>query len=145
MGRSTVPDRSELAGSGLILSAIGRSVMVLDTIIVFLVSLLVGALGIYVGVSLATNEAIGFGGAILTALFGAVAWGLVSFFLGWLPLVGALLALIAWIGVINLRHSGGWGTAALIGLVAWIVAGVVLYALATAGLVSAGAVGIPGV
>lgn len=119
--------------------------MVLDTIIVFLVSLLIGGLGIYVGVSLATNEAIGFGSAILTALFGAIAWGAVSFFVGWLPLVGALLALIAWIGVINVRHSGGWGTAAVIGLIAWIVAGVVLYALATAGLVSAGAVGIPGV
>ncbi|ADJ14960.1 hypothetical protein [Halalkalicoccus jeotgali] len=119
--------------------------MVLDTVIVFLISLLVGSLGIYVGVSLATNEAIGFGGATLTALAGALAWGLVSFFLGWLPLVGALLALLAWVGVINLRHSGGWGTAALIGVVAWLVAGAVLYALAIGGLVSASAVGIPGV
>ncbi|MCL7417207.1 MAG: hypothetical protein M8354_05140 [Halalkalicoccus sp.] len=119
--------------------------MLLDTVIVFLISLLVGSLGIYVGVSLATNEAIGFGGAALTALLGALVWGVVSFFLGWLPLVGALLALLAWIGVINLRHSGGWGTAALIGLVAWLVAGAVLYALAAAGLVAASAVGIPGV
>jgi hypothetical protein len=126
-------------------SAVEKVDMVLDTIIVFLVSLFVGGLGIYVGVSLATDEAIGFGGAVLTALFGAIAWGLVSFFLGWLPLVGALLALIAWIGVINLRHSGGWGTAAVIGLVAWIVAAAVLYALAVAGFVSAGAVGIPGI
>ncbi|MEM4780460.1 MAG: hypothetical protein QXG03_02695 [Halalkalicoccus sp.] len=118
--------------------------MVLDTIIVFLVSLLVGTLGIYVGVSLATNEAIGFGGAAITALLGALAWGLVSFFLGWLPLVGALLALVAWIGVINLRHSGGWGTAALIGVVAWLVASAALYALAVIGFVSASAVGIPG-
>lgn len=119
--------------------------MVLDTIIVFVVSLLVGSLGIYVGVSLATNEAIGFGGAALTALLGALAWGVVSFFVGWLPLVGALLTLVAWIGAINLRHSGGWGTAALIGFVAWAVASGVLYALAMAGLVSASAVGIPGV
>ena len=73
--------------------------MVLNTIIVFLVSLLIGTLGIYIGVSLATKEAIGFGGAALTALLGALAWGIVSFFLGWLPLVGALLALLAWIGV----------------------------------------------
>lgn len=119
--------------------------MVLDSVIVFIVSLLVGSLGIYVGVSLATNEAIGFGGAALTALLGAIAWGVVSFFLGWLPLVGALLALLAWIGVINLRHSGGWASAAVIGLVAWLVAAGVLYALATAGFVSASAVGIPGV
>lgn len=81
--------------------------MVFNTIIVFLVSLLIGTIGIYVGVSLATNEAIGFAGAAITALFGSLAWGLVSFFLGWLPLVGALLALVAWVGVINLRHSGG--------------------------------------
>ncbi|WP_122090140.1 hypothetical protein [Halalkalicoccus subterraneus] len=119
--------------------------MVLDTIIVFLVSLIVGTLGIYVGVSLATNEAIGFGGAALTALLGALAWGLVSFFVGWLPLVGALLALVAWVGVINLRHAGGWATAALIGVVAWLVASAALYALTLAGLVSASAVGIPGV
>lgn len=119
--------------------------MVLDTLIVFVVSLLVGSLGIYVGVSLATEEAIGFGGAALTALLGSLVWGIVSFFVGWIPLVGALLTLLAWIGVINLRHSGGWGTAAVIGLVAWAVAVAVLYALATAGVVSASAVGIPGV
>ncbi|MDL5361016.1 hypothetical protein [Halalkalicoccus sp. NIPERK01] len=118
--------------------------MVLDTVIVFLISLLVGSLGIYVGVSLATNEAIGFGGAALTALLGALAWGIVSLVLGGIPLVGALLALLAWIGVINVRHSGGWGTAALIGIVAWLVAGAVLYVLAGIGLVSASAVGIPG-
>lgn len=119
--------------------------MVLNTIIVFLVSLVVGTLGIYIGVSLATKEAIGFGGAAITALLGALAWGIVSFFFGWLPLVGALLALLAWIGVINLRHAGGWGTAALIGLVAWLVAAGALYALAVIGFVSASAVGIPGV
>lgn len=119
--------------------------MVLDTIIVFVVSLLVGSLGIYVGVSLATNEAIGFGGAAVTALLGALAWGIVSFFVGWIPLIGALLTLLAWIGVINFRHSGGWGTAVVIGLVAWLVAVAVLYALATAGIVAASAVGIPGV
>jgi hypothetical protein len=118
--------------------------MVLNTIIVFLVSLLVGTLGIYIGVSLATKEAIGFGGAAITALLGALAWGIVSFFFGWLPLVGALLALVAWIGVINLRHSGGWASAALIGLVAWAVAAASLYALAVVGFVSASAVGIPG-
>lgn len=118
--------------------------MVLDTILVFLVSLLVGTLGIYIGVSLATNEAIGFGGAAVTALLGSLAWGIVSFFFGWLPFVGALLALFAWIGVINLRHSGGWGMAILIGAVAWIVAAAVLYALATAGFVGASAVGVPG-
>ncbi|MFC6904426.1 hypothetical protein [Halalkalicoccus tibetensis] len=119
--------------------------MVLDTAIVFVVSLLVGTLGIYVGVSLATNEAIGFGGAAITALIGAVAWGVVSFFLGGIPLVGPLLALAAWIGVINVRHTGGWGAAALIGLVAWLVAAGALYALATAGFVSASAIGVPGV
>jgi cellulose synthase/poly-beta-1,6-N-acetylglucosamine synthase-like glycosyltransferase len=119
--------------------------MVLNTIIVFLVSLLIGTLGIYIGVSLATKEAIGFGGAALTALLGALAWGIVSFFLGWLPLVGALLALLAWIGVINIRHTGSWGTAILIGVVAWLVAGAALYALAVVGFVSASAVGIPGV
>lgn len=119
--------------------------MVLDTAVVFVVSLLVGTLGIYVGVSLATNEAIGFGGAAITALIGAATWGAVSFVVGGLPLVGPLLALIAWVGIINVRHTGGWGAAAVIGLVAWLVAAAALYALATAGFVSAAAIGVPGV
>lgn len=118
---------------------------VIDTAVVFLISLLVGTVGIYVGVMLVADRDIGIVDAAFTALLGAIAWGLVSYFLGGVPLVGPLLALLAWIGVINWRYPGGWGTAIGIGLVAWLVAAGVLYALSTAGLVSASALGVPGV
>ncbi len=116
----------------------------IDTAIIFLISLLVGAIGIYAGVHLLVDRDVGFGNAAITALIGAIAWAVVSFFVGWLPLVGGLLTLLAWIGVINLRYPGDWGTAIGIGLVAWLVAAAVLYALSTVGIVSPSALGVPG-
>ena len=117
---------------------------VIDTAVIFLISLVVGAAGIYVGVMLVADRDVGFLNAVITALLGAIAWGAVSYFLGWIPLLGALLTLVVWIGVINWRYPGGWGTAIGIGLVAWFVAGAILYGLSTIGLISASALGVPG-
>ena len=114
-----------------------------DAILVGVVSLLVGALAIYVGARLVIDRSAGLGRAVAVALVGALAWALVSFFLGWLPIVGPLLALVVWVGVINIAYPGGWGTAAAIGVVAWLVAAGVLYALASAGVVTYGALGVP--
>lgn len=118
---------------------------VLDTAVIFLISLLVGAAGIYAGVVLVADRDVSLLNAAFTALLGAIAWGLVSYFLGWIPLLGALLTLVVWIAVINWRYPGGWGTAIGIGLVAWLVAGAVLYGLSTVGIVSPSALGVPGV
>ncbi|MFB9808783.1 hypothetical protein ACFFQF_28300 [Haladaptatus pallidirubidus] len=107
--------------------------------------MLVGGFGIYIGARVATDRPSGYSHAIVTALFGAIAWGIISFFVGWIPILGALLALVAWVGVINWRYSGGWGTAILIGLVAWFAAAIVLYVLALLDIVAAGALGVPGV
>lgn len=112
-------------------------------VIGFIVSLLVGALGIYVGARVITGIE-DYGYAIITALIGAVVWWLVAFFLGWIPLLGTLLALIAWIWVINVRYPGGWGKAIGIGLVAWLSVWVVLVILSTLGLITPDALGIPG-
>lgn len=117
---------------------------IVDTVIIFLISLIVGAVGIYAGTHLVADQDVGFADAAVTALLGAIIWGVVSFFVGWIPLLGAILTLLAWIGVINLRYPGGWGTAAGIGFVAWIVASALLYALSIIGLVSASALGVPG-
>jgi hypothetical protein len=69
----------------------------------------------------------------------------VAFFLGWIPLLGPLLALFAYVTVINLRYPGGYGNAVAIALVAWLASLGVLYLLALAGLTAFDAVGVPGV
>ena len=117
-----------------------------SSIIIAVIGLLIGGFGIWAGVKLVLDSSAGFGYAVLTALIGAVAWAVFSFFFGWIPIVGPLLMLVIWVGVINWRYPGGWGTAAGIGLVAWIATYVVLYLLAVVfNLYTRQAIGIPGV
>ncbi|CAM2929254.1 MULTISPECIES: hypothetical protein [Halobacterium] len=116
----------------------------LDSLVVFVVSLLVGALGIYVGARVVTDRE-DYTYAIVTALLGAIIWAVVGFLLGWIPLLGPLLVLLAYVAVINSRYPGGWGSAVLIAFVAWLTVLVVLYALAFLGLSTFDAVGVPGV
>ncbi|WP_049894229.1 hypothetical protein [Salinarchaeum sp. Harcht-Bsk1] len=114
-----------------------------DSIVVFVVSLLIGAFGIYVGAGAVTDYS-SYTYAIVTALLGAIIWGVVGFLLGWIPLLGPLLVLLAYIWVIKARYPGGWGDAILIALIAWIAVVLVLYAVALLGIASYGAVGVPG-
>lgn len=116
----------------------------IDSVIVFVVSLLIGALGIYVGARLVVDHD-DYTYAIVTALIGAVVWVVVAFFLGWIPFLGPLFALIAYIAVINVRYPGGWVNAIVIALIAWVASVVVLYVLAVLGFATFEAVGIPGV
>ncbi|WP_226039557.1 hypothetical protein [Natrinema sp. DC36] len=112
--------------------------------IVFIVSLLIGALGIYAGARVIVGRG-DYDHAIITALIGAIVWAIVGFVVGWIPLVGPLLALIAYVAVINWRYPGDWTAAAMIGLVAWVTVLIVLYALAVLGVTGFEAVGVPGV
>lgn len=116
---------------------------ILDTVVVFIVSLLIGALGIYVGAKVVTDVD-DYRYAIITALIGAIVWAVVAFLLGWIPLLGPLAALIAYVAVINYRYPGGWLKAIGISLIAWIAALVVLYVLAVLGITAFDAVGVPG-
>lgn len=118
--------------------------MVLASAIVFVVSLLIGALGIYAGARVIVGAG-DYDHAIVTALIGAIVWAVVGFFVGWIPLLGPLLALLAYIAVINVRYPGDWTAAAMIGILAWVTVLVVLYALAAIGLTGFEAVGVPGV
>ncbi|OAQ51904.1 hypothetical protein HTG_14730 [Natrinema mahii] len=111
--------------------------------VVFVVSLLIGALGIYAGARVIVGRG-DYDHAIVTALIGAIVWAIVGFVVGWIPLLGPLLALIAYIGVINWRYPGDWTAAAMIGLVAWVTVLIVLYALAALGITGFAAVGVPG-
>ena len=113
------------------------------SIIVLLVNLLIGTIAIYAGARLVIDADTGVGRAAVTALLGALAWALVSFFVGWIPLLGPLLTLLAWIGVINWQYPGGWVSAVGIGLLAWLISVAVLVALSTVGLVGVDALGVP--
>lgn len=115
----------------------------IDSLIVFVVSLLIGALGIYIGARVITGTD-DYTYAIVTALIGAIVWGVVGFALGWIPFLGPLLVLIAYLAVINWRYPGGWLDAVGITLVAWVSVFVVLYVLALLGVASFEALGVPG-
>lgn len=115
-----------------------------DSIIITLVSLLIGAVAISLGARLVIDRDVGFSRAVLAAAVGALIWGLLSFFVGWIPILGLVLMLVVWVGVINWAYPGGWVTAAGIGFVAWIIALAILYVLALVGVVGFEALGIPG-
>ena len=115
----------------------------LDLLIGFVVSLLIGAFGIYVGARVIADRD-DYEYAILTALVGAVVWWLVAALVGWIPLLGPLLAFFAWLYVINARYPGGWGTAIGIALVAFVTVWVVLLVLNAVGFLAESALGVPG-
>lgn len=116
---------------------------VVESLIVFVVSLLIGAVGIYVGARVLTGHD-DYTYAIVTALIAAVLWAIIGFFFGWIPLLGPLLALLVYISVINWRYPGGWVNAVGISLVAWLTVLIVLYILAVLGVTSFEAAGVPG-
>ena len=116
-----------------------------DAVVVFVLSLLVGTVSILVGARLVVDSEATIANATFTALVGALIWAASSYFLGWLPLVGVFFMLVAWIGVLNWRYPGGWTTAVGIGFTAWLIAVAIVYGVAAAGLVAPEALGIPGV
>ncbi|HET7324256.1 MAG TPA: hypothetical protein VFJ06_07990 [Halococcus sp.] len=117
----------------------------ITSIVVFVVSIIIGSIGIYAGVRLVADSSIGFGSAVITALLGVIVYTIFGFF-QFIPILGPILLLILWIGVINLRYPGGWGTAFGIGFVAWIVSLIIMYLIVTfLGIGELSALGVPGV
>jgi hypothetical protein len=110
------------------------------SIVAFVIALLIGGFAIYVSARI-VSDVDDYGHAILTAFLGAVGWALTS----WIPLVGPLIALIVWVGVINWRYPGGWVKAAIIGFGAWLSALVILLLVNSVLGLGIGAFGIPGV
>ncbi|ELY84862.1 hypothetical protein [Natrialba taiwanensis] len=116
----------------------------IENLIVFVVSLLIGALGIFLGARFVVDTD-DYTYAFITALIGAVVWAVVGLFLGWIPLLGPLLVFVAYLAVINARYPGGWVDAIAITIVAWISVLVILYVLAVLGITGFEAAGVPGI
>lgn len=114
--------------------------MVVGTIVSFVVALLVGGLAIYISGRVVAGVD-DYSHAVVTALIGAIAWAVGSL----IPLIGALVALIAWIWVIKWRYPGGWKDAAIMGLVAWVAALVIIALLNLVLDLGISAFGVPGV
>ena len=115
-----------------------------DSVVVLLVSLLIGGLGIHVGASVVADSR-DYSHAVVTAAIGAVVWAVVGGFVGGIPLVGPVLTLLAYLFVIRVRYRTGWLSAAGVALVAWLAVLVVLYVLASVGVTTFEAVNVPGV
>lgn len=109
------------------------------SLVAFLVALLVGGLAIFISAKFVVGVD-NYSHAVVTGLLGAVAWALTS----WIPLLGPIVALIAWVWVIKWRYPGDWGTAAGIGLVAWLAALGILFVLNRVFGLGVGAFGVPG-
>lgn len=130
-----------IAASVVSLQAGGFDGSVVASIVVFLVSLLIGGFGIYVGAKVIVDVE-DYTYAIATALIGGLLWGVIEFFV---PLIGGILAFIAYLWIVNRRYPGGWIEAILITLVAWLAVVVVVFVLSLLipGMESLGAYGVP--
>lgn len=112
-----------------------------DRLVTFAASLLVGAGAIHAGAAaVGVAGGRGIAHAALTALVGALVWALLDA----IPLLGGLLALVAWVGVVRWRYDGGWLRSAVVGVAAWAAAVVALAALELIGIGSVSALGVPG-
>ncbi len=114
----------------------------IDSFIVFVVSLIIGAVGLHLGARLVVRES-DFVRAVMAALTGAIVWSLAYLLFGAVPLLGPFLALAAWIWVINAFYPGGWVDAATIAIFAWITVTAILYILAVVNITAFTALGVP--
>ena len=115
-------------------------VAIIGSLVAFVIALLIGGLAIYSSARFVIDVD-DYSRAVLTAFLGAIGWALTA----WIPLIGPLIALVVWVGVINWRYPGGWTKAAIIGLGAWISALVILFVVNSVLGIGIGAFGIPGV
>lgn len=116
---------------------------IVDSVVVFIVSLVIGGIGIYVGARVFTDVD-DYSYALVTALIGAIVWTLMGL-VAWIPFLGPLLAFLAYVLVLHVRYPGGVIEAIGIALVAIVASLAVLYVLAILNLTAFRAVGVPGV
>ena len=97
----------------------------LATVIVFVISLIISAIIIYV-VTKMFGEKEGFGTALLAAFIGAIIYAAAYYFLrpelGWLA---SLIGGISWLIALGVLYSIGWLKALGIAIIVWIIAAIV--------------------
>lgn len=121
-----------------------------STVVVFVVSMLVGGVGNYVGIRIVSDEHPTYVHAVVSSILSAAVWGGLSYLLtvydvGITPFAGALAALLVWVVVLYLRYSGGIVTAVPAALIAWAISVIVLYVIALYTAFPFEAIGIPAV
>ena len=103
----------------------------LATVIVFLISLVISAIIIYV-VTKIFGEKEGFGTALLAAFIGAIIYAATYYFLrselGWLA---SIIGGIAWLIALGVMYKIGWLKALVIAIIVWIIAAIVSFVLPT--------------
>lgn len=113
-----------------------------DSIVTFVVGLVVGTLGIHLGAIIILGQST-IQTAAFTAIGGAVVWFLASHFFGWVPLLGIVLTFIVWLGFVNGQYPGGLTDAAKIAGIAWVSSVMADYILKFIGIRKAHAIGVP--
>lgn len=92
-----------------------------------LVGVAVGVPAVYLGVPLSpADEPIPYREAVAVALLGVTLSGAAAALLGWLPIVGLLVAPAVWVGVVKRYCPVDWGVAAVVGGVSWAMPVVLL-------------------
>lgn len=109
-------------------------------LISFVIALLIGGLAIHISARVVVDVD-DYSHAVVTAIIGAVAWAVTS----WIPLLGPVIALVVWVGVIRWRYPGGWTKAAIIGVGAWLSALLILLVVNSVLGLGIDAFGVPGI
>lgn len=115
-----------------------------ETLVVFAASFLVGAVGVHVGARVFTHLE-SYRRPLAVAAVGGVVWAAGRVFVGDVPLLAPMLALLCYLLAVDRLYPGGWPTAGGIALVAWLISGTLLFGLGEASVVGFGAFGLPGV
>lgn len=93
---------------------------VLDVIVGFVGAFLLFGPAIYAGLELLPDEtAVEYPVAAATALVGVLVAGLVDGLLGWLPVVGIVLAPLAWSAVVRRFARASWPASVAVGCATW--------------------------
>jgi len=104
--------------------------LTITTVIVFLISLIISAIIIYIVTKL-LREKEGFGTALLAAFVGAIIYAVIYYFLpnyGW---VASVVGGITWLIALRALYKIGWLKALVIAVIVWILAAIVGFFLPT--------------